>query len=110
MIGDRSRFDLARQTRGPKSLVYAIEGRRTRQLERRIAAQSPVIVISHREAEILRDFAPDADCHTIANGIDADYFLATPPSPDNSSRVRKCRSMAILVGPRVANSPLIRLV
>jgi sugar transferase (PEP-CTERM/EpsH1 system associated) len=74
-------FDLSRQTRGPKSLMYRLEARRTRALETEISRRAPVIVVSRREADILSSFAPEATCHVISNGVDLDYFQSSQPAP-----------------------------
>ncbi len=83
-IDSQKWFDLGRQTRGPKSLIYKLEARRTRSLEIEITRQAPVIVVSRREANILADFAPAASCHVISNGVDLDYFHSSQPVPSKA--------------------------
>lgn len=81
-------LDLAKQTKGPKSLIYGLEGKRTRKLEARIARQAPLIVVSQRESDILQEFAPHATCHVIGNGVDGDYFYTAAPSPIEATAPR----------------------
>jgi polysaccharide biosynthesis protein PslH len=82
-------LDLARQTRGPKSLVYGVEGQRTRRLESSIARHAPIIVASQREAAILQQIAPQAACHVIGNGVDAEYFRPQENAAPDSD-VQRC--------------------
>ncbi|TWT55869.1 TIGR03087 family PEP-CTERM/XrtA system glycosyltransferase [Allorhodopirellula solitaria] len=76
-----------------KRLVYAVEAKRVRALERRIAEQaSSIVLVSDSEAELFRQVvAPAASVHGISNGVDTEYFCpgdqSTPAKEAGSTSV-----------------------
>jgi sugar transferase (PEP-CTERM/EpsH1 system associated) len=65
----------ARLTRFPMSAVYHREARLLRDYERRICgAASCVVVTTEREAEVLREIAPQTSIEVVPNGVDIDFF------------------------------------
>ena len=61
----------------PASAIYAREGRRLLEFERRIAGEfAAVILVSQQETALFERLAPEASghVHAIPNGVDADYF------------------------------------
>jgi sugar transferase (PEP-CTERM/EpsH1 system associated) len=72
-------FDYAAASRGPAARFYAAEGRRLRDLERRLPAWvRAVTLVSEPEAELYRAFAGSAPVHAIGNGVDLDYYRPQP--------------------------------
>jgi sugar transferase (PEP-CTERM/EpsH1 system associated) len=68
-------FDYAASKRFPKSWLYALEGRRLRRLEQRLARSAKaLVIISAAEAAIFRGFCSDGRVEVIGNGVDLDYF------------------------------------
>jgi sugar transferase (PEP-CTERM/EpsH1 system associated) len=68
-------FDYAATAGGLKRLLFALEGRRVRQLETNLAEKADsLFVVSEPEAELLRGFCPAANVQAISNGVDLDYF------------------------------------
>jgi glycosyltransferase involved in cell wall biosynthesis len=68
-------FDYASGARGLKRRLFALEGHRVRELEADLARRAEaLLVVSQPEADLLRGFAPAANVHPIANGVDLDYF------------------------------------
>lgn len=68
-------FDYARASRGPRSWLYGLEGRRLRRLEQRLSTWArAVTVVTEAEANLYRQFAPGAAVHAIGNGVDLEYF------------------------------------
>jgi sugar transferase (PEP-CTERM/EpsH1 system associated) len=71
-------FDYSRASRGPRSWLYGLEGRRLRRLEKAVAGWAEAVtVVTEAEADLLREFAPDAPVHAVGNGVDLDYFRPT---------------------------------
>jgi sugar transferase (PEP-CTERM/EpsH1 system associated) len=68
-------LDYAGASRGPRAWLYGLEGRRLRRLERRLAGWAEgLTVVTEAEADLFRQFAPDAPIHAVGNGVDLDYF------------------------------------
>jgi sugar transferase (PEP-CTERM/EpsH1 system associated) len=69
---------------GPKSWLYALEGRRVRRLELELCRRVRRLAITtHPEAELLRSFAPDAPVAVVPNGVDLEYFApSVDPAPE----------------------------
>lgn len=71
-------FDYAASRRGPKSWLYALEGRRLRRLERELAGWAKALVlVSDAEVAILRRFCKHGRVEAIGNGVDLEYFEPT---------------------------------
>lgn len=65
----------AERSSGIKRMLYGLEHRRNRTLEKRIVAVSKGnYLVSENEASILRDFAPGPNTRGIGNGVDLDFF------------------------------------
>ncbi len=68
-------LDFAASSSFPKSLLYRIEGRRLRNLERDLPTWcKAVLVVSQAETELYRQFAKPGPIYTVTNGVDLDYF------------------------------------
>lgn len=68
-------FDYAAASSGPRAWLYHLEGRRLRRLERDLPAWArAVTLVSEAEADIYRQFCRPGQVHTVANGVDLDYF------------------------------------
>jgi polysaccharide biosynthesis protein PslH len=64
--------------RWPLNAVYRREGYRLEQYERNVCNRSSsVIVTTDREAELVRSICPKANVHTIAVGVDTEFFDRT---------------------------------
>ena len=76
-------LDYSALAREPKRTLYALEGRRLRNLEGRIArrAQS-VTLVSEAEAELFRRVCPNDHTFAVPNGVDLDYFKPSDCSPN----------------------------
>jgi sugar transferase (PEP-CTERM/EpsH1 system associated) len=77
-------FDYARASRWPRSWLYGLEGRRLRRLERGVSSWARALtVVTEAEADLLREFAPQAPVHAVGNGVDLDYFrpASVPEEP-----------------------------
>jgi sugar transferase (PEP-CTERM/EpsH1 system associated) len=71
-------FDYARASRGPRSWLYGLEGRRLRRLEQQLALWArSITVVTEAEVDLFRQFAPAAPIHAVGNGVDLDYFQPT---------------------------------
>jgi sugar transferase (PEP-CTERM/EpsH1 system associated) len=71
-------FDYASHMVGPLRWLYRLEGRRVRQLENEVAAQSKAIaVVSDAEATLLGQSCRLASIVAIPNGVDIEYFQPT---------------------------------
>jgi sugar transferase (PEP-CTERM/EpsH1 system associated) len=70
--------DYAVGSRPPMSWIYALEGRRLRAYELRVARTCGVTLLAtEREADVLRRELPDppaANVRALVNGVDADHF------------------------------------
>jgi sugar transferase (PEP-CTERM/EpsH1 system associated) len=65
----------ARHSNLPRSLIYALEGRRLRDYEREVAAHFDCcLVISDAEARLFRSFCPECRLRVVPNGVDLEYF------------------------------------
>jgi len=68
-------FDYAETSRGLKRFLFALEGRRLRQLEGSLPKRADAItVVSQHEADLYRRFCPSDRIHVITNGVALDYF------------------------------------
>ncbi|HEV8059397.1 MAG TPA: TIGR03087 family PEP-CTERM/XrtA system glycosyltransferase [Gemmataceae bacterium] len=60
---------------GLKALLYRLEGRRLREVEKQLSSRfRAAVVVSEVEAELYRHFGPNGMVHVIPNGVDLDYF------------------------------------
>lgn len=68
-------FDYAEGRRGLKTVLYRLEGKRLRQLERDLPTWArAVTLVSEGEAAIYRRFCSRGPVHVVTNGVDFDYF------------------------------------
>jgi sugar transferase (PEP-CTERM/EpsH1 system associated) len=68
-------FDYAMASSFPKSLVYRLEGKRLRKLERTLPAWcKAVFLVSNAETKLYRSFAQSGPVLTATNGVDLDFF------------------------------------
>lgn len=59
----------------PMSLVYSLEGKRLRRVEKRLAQTCErLLVVSNAERELFRSFCPTDRIHSVSNGVDSTYF------------------------------------
>jgi sugar transferase (PEP-CTERM/EpsH1 system associated) len=66
----------------PSSAIYRREGRALQAYEQQICERSScVIVTTEREADLLRQIAPQAWVHVIPNGVDTEFFRQTDQPP-----------------------------
>jgi polysaccharide biosynthesis protein PslH len=76
--------DYAASKRGPKAWLYALEGRRLRRLERKLARSTKaLILISEAEAAIFRRFCSEGRVEVTGNGVDLDYFTPQPSTTEH---------------------------
>jgi len=73
---DSAKWDqYARCHRGISWWVYRRESRKIANLERKLAQQAQTcVVVSYREADLLRRIAPEARVQIIPNGVDTEFF------------------------------------
>jgi polysaccharide biosynthesis protein PslH len=84
---------MADSASGPMRWVYRREARCLGAFERDAAARaSTTLVVNEREAETLREMAPEARVRVVPNGIDLATFRPTAP-PSDSPRVVFCGVM-----------------
>lgn len=77
-------IDYSGSARFPMSKVYELEGRRLRNLEKRLASSSErLLVVSEAERRLFDNFCPGAPIQAIGNGVDTEYFapVNTAPKP-----------------------------
>lgn len=68
-------FDYASSSRGPRSWMCRLEGRRLRRLEQRLPARtSAVTLVSEAEVAIYRQFCAEGRVQAVGNGVDLEYF------------------------------------
>ena len=88
-------FDYAEQTGGIKRQLFALEGRRVRNLERQIVDRArAVTLVSEAEAELFRRVCPNDKTHAVMNGVDLDYFR--PDFPVEQPRPNQCVFVGVL--------------
>lgn len=70
---------MSRESVVGKRLLFGLEAKRVRKLERRIADRATsIVLVSNSEAELFRRaVAPAASVHGISNGVDTEYFRAS---------------------------------
>lgn len=77
-------FDYAAASRGPKSWLYRLEGRRLRRLEQDLPNWTRAItLVSAAEAEIYRSFCREGWLEPVGNGVDLDYFQPRPAAAEH---------------------------
>lgn len=68
-------LDYAADSRGPKSWLLRLEGRRLRQLESALADRvAAITVVTPQEADLYHSFRPDHRPQVLRNGVDLNYF------------------------------------
>ena len=78
-------FDYAGRAAGPKAAIFRLEGRRVRLLERATGrAARTVVLATDVEANLYREFCPEACVESIPNGVDLDYFRPLPEAPEEA--------------------------
>lgn len=87
-------FDYANYAQGWKRQLFALEGRRLRQLECLLpAACRAVTLVSRNEADIYRQICPNDRTFAVANGVDLEFFC-----PQVSGASSECSSRCVFVG------------
>ncbi len=77
-------LEYARNKWWPKSWLYRTEGRRLRNLERRLPSwASAVTLVSRAEANLYRQFAAPGEIHDVTNGVDLNYFQDQAPEAES---------------------------
>jgi polysaccharide biosynthesis protein PslH len=72
-------FDFAQAVGGPKRWLYQFEGRRLRELERRLPKWARAIsIVSPHETAVYESFAGANTATTAMNGVDLEYFQPVP--------------------------------
>lgn len=85
--------EMAAAGRPPLSWLYRREAATLGAFEARAAKRSVVsLVVNHREAEMARALAPDANIHVLNNGVDVNGLRPAAP-PSASARVVFCGVM-----------------
>jgi sugar transferase (PEP-CTERM/EpsH1 system associated) len=75
-------LDYAAAGRGWARWLYRTEGRRLRELERRLPTWArAVTLVSQAEADLYREFCAAGSVHAVTNGVDLEYFA---PRPDGA--------------------------
>ena len=78
-------FDFADATRGPKSWLYRLEGKRIRKLEQSLANRASTLsLVSKAETDVFNGFTKPGAAITATNGVDLKYFQPmdnVPPQP-----------------------------
>jgi sugar transferase (PEP-CTERM/EpsH1 system associated) len=88
-------FDYADQAGGLKRQLFALEGHRVRELERRIVDRAQAVtLVSHAEADLFRRHCPNDKTHAVMNGVDLDYFR--PDFPVQQPRPNQCVFVGVL--------------
>jgi sugar transferase (PEP-CTERM/EpsH1 system associated) len=68
-------LDYAALSRGPKRVLYRLEGHRLRCVENALTRRCrAVIFVSEREADLYRQVHPNDQTLVVPNGVDLDYF------------------------------------
>lgn len=68
-------FDYAEASRGPRSWLYRLEGRRLRRVERSLGSRAKAVtLVSEAEAELFRRVCGPGPVHAITNGVDLDGY------------------------------------
>ncbi len=72
--------DYSRSAAWPKSWIYWLEGRRLRNVEKRLAQDCErLLVVSEAESRLFRQFCPTDHIKAVGNGVDTEYFSPGPP-------------------------------
>jgi sugar transferase (PEP-CTERM/EpsH1 system associated) len=75
--------DFADAAKFPKKLLYRLESRRIRKLERGLPQWTKAVaMVSRAEAAVFDSFAGAGAATVAANGVDLDYFAPHPPAAD----------------------------
>lgn len=81
-------FDYAPQTWPPKRWLYRWEAQRLRRLEIELGRHAAgVMLVSEAEANLYRQFAPEAHVFALSNGVDLNYFR---PNPEVTAQPHRC--------------------
>lgn len=76
-------LDYSRSTGFLKSMLFGIEARRLRAVEKQLAADCErLLVVSDAEVELFRSFCSSDRIMAVANGVDTEYFAARPVNED----------------------------
>jgi sugar transferase (PEP-CTERM/EpsH1 system associated) len=87
--------DYAAAARGLKRQLFALEGRRVRQLERSLPGRARAItLVSEAEADLFRRICPNDKTIAVPNGVDLDYF--TPNFPVAEPKPNQCVFVGVL--------------
>ena len=77
-VDSRKWLDYAQRATGPASLLFRLESRRVRALERAAGQARAVVLATRPEATLYRAFCPEGNLEVVANGVDLAYFQPTP--------------------------------
>jgi sugar transferase (PEP-CTERM/EpsH1 system associated) len=79
-------FDYSKAASFPMSLVYKLEGRRLRAVEKRLARRcDQLLVVSDAERDLFRSFCRTDKIKAVGNGVDSSYF-----APARNIQVEDC--------------------
>jgi sugar transferase (PEP-CTERM/EpsH1 system associated) len=81
-------LDYAAASRGLRSWLYRLEGRRLRRQERAVAGWAhAVTLVSAHEADLYRQLALGSEVHAVTNGVDFEYFQPRQEDPPQEACV-----------------------
>ena len=79
-------FDYSKAARFPMSLIYKLEGKRLRAVEKRLAKRcDQLLVVSEAERDLFRTFCQTDKIKAVGNGVDSIYF-----APSTNVQVDEC--------------------
>ncbi len=79
-------FDYSKAARFPMSLIYKLEGKRLRAVEKRLARRcEQLLVVSDAERDLFRSFCQTDKIKAVGNGVDSIYF-----APSTNVHVDEC--------------------
>ncbi len=89
-VDSRKWTDLSTSTQGPRRWIYAREGARLLEFERRAMARArATTVVSERERAVLEESAPESRALVVPNGVDV-HALTPTGAPTHELRVVFC--------------------
>jgi polysaccharide biosynthesis protein PslH len=78
-------LEYASVSRGWRSWIYGIEGKRLREFERGLPERArAVTLVSQAEADLYRSFCQPGRVHAVTNGVDLDYYHPQPVGNEES--------------------------
>ncbi len=92
-------FDYAAGASPPKRWLFRLEGRRVHRLEVNAARRCRALAtVSEAEAKLCREHCAPTPVYGISNGVDLDYFGATPPLAEQAVEPPVAEPQCVFVG------------